>query len=83
MAGQRAIRDSTARGGSTWADTYARRAGFGEVVPGALDLDALAPLELVRTEAARHALAGARRALGEVVTVLKRVREQDEGVDDA
>lgn len=48
------------------AERYARGAGFGELVPGALDLAALAPDDLVSSPAAREVLAGSRAALAAI-----------------
>lgn len=48
------------------AGLYARGAGFAELVPGAIDVDALAPVSLVSTPAARALLAGSRAALAEI-----------------
>jgi molybdopterin/thiamine biosynthesis adenylyltransferase len=48
------------------AARYAEGAGFGAVVAGPIDVDALAPPAIVRTDAAREALAGARAALAEI-----------------
>ncbi|MEO7331467.1 MAG: hypothetical protein ABI193_23025 [Minicystis sp.] len=48
------------------ASLYARGAGFAEVVPGAIDVDALAPVTIVSTPEARSLLAGARAALAEI-----------------
>jgi hypothetical protein len=45
------------------AGRYAERAGFAALAPGAIDLDALAPSEIVRDASARAVLAGARAAL--------------------
>jgi hypothetical protein len=48
------------------AGLYARGAGFADVVPGTIDVDALAPAALVSTPAARALLAGSRAALAEI-----------------
>jgi hypothetical protein len=45
---------------------YAEGAGFGRVTPGPIDVDALAPADLVSDPSARHVLAGARAALAEL-----------------
>jgi hypothetical protein len=45
------------------ASRYARGAGFAAVVPGAIDVAALAPSSIVADPAAREVLAGARAAL--------------------
>ncbi|WP_433927684.1 hypothetical protein AB3662_31835 [Sorangium cellulosum] len=52
------------------AERYARGAGFGAVAAGAIDLDALAPTDLVTSPAARAVLAGARAALAEMRAAL-------------
>ncbi|WP_437285153.1 hypothetical protein [Sorangium sp. So ce406] len=52
------------------AERYARGAGFGAVAAGAIDLDALAPADLVTSPAARAVLAGARAALAEMRAAL-------------
>lgn len=74
--GQSAIARAVARvGGSRSANDvaalYARGAGFSAVEPGAVDVDALAPTDLVRSEAARDVLAGARAALAEIRRALE------------
>ena len=48
------------------ASLYAEAAGFGATAPGSIDLDALAPLPLVSTPAAREVLAGSRAALAAI-----------------
>jgi hypothetical protein len=48
------------------AELYARASGFASVTAGAIDLDALAPEDVVRTPAARAVCAGARAALVEL-----------------
>lgn len=48
------------------AELYARAAGFREVMPGPIDVSELAPLEDVRSPAAREVLAGARAALAAI-----------------
>jgi hypothetical protein len=45
------------------AESYAERAGFAAVLPGPVDVEALAPRRLIREPAARAVLAGARAAL--------------------
>ncbi len=45
------------------AERYARGAGFARVEPGHVAIDALAPPDVVRDEAARAVLAGSRAAL--------------------
>lgn len=52
------------------AERYARGAGFGAVAEGAIDLDALAPADLVTSPPARAVLAGARAALAEMRAAL-------------
>ncbi|AUX24659.1 thiamine biosynthesis protein ThiF [Sorangium cellulosum] len=52
------------------AARYARGAGFGALAEGAIDVDALAPADLVRAPAARAVLAGARAALAELRAAL-------------
>lgn len=52
------------------AERYARGAGFGALAEGAIDLDALAPADLVASPAARAVLAGARAALAEMRAAL-------------
>ncbi|AGP39095.1 hypothetical protein [Sorangium cellulosum] len=54
------------------AERYARGAGFGALAEGALDVDALAPADLVASPAARAVLAGARAALAEMRAALGR-----------
>lgn len=72
QAGQARIRAKAAAvgGGSSLshevAELYARAAGFREITPGSIDVDALAPLAEVRSLAAREVLAGARAALAAV-----------------
>jgi hypothetical protein len=48
------------------ASRYAEGAGFAGVRPGSIDVDALAPAEIVAHPSARHVLAGARAALAEM-----------------
>jgi hypothetical protein len=48
------------------AGLYARGAGFAAIVPGAIDVEALAPEAIVATPAARALLAGSRAALAEI-----------------
>lgn len=69
--GQRRICDGAAHvAGASLAHEvamlYARGAGFGRVVEGAIDLDALAPPSLRLTEEARAVLAGSRAALAAI-----------------
>jgi hypothetical protein len=45
------------------AELYARRAGFAQVGPGAIDIDGLAPADLVEHAGCRAILAGSRAAL--------------------
>ncbi|MGK3991921.1 hypothetical protein [Sorangium sp. So ce1024] len=52
------------------AERYARGAGFGALEKGAIDLDALAPADLVTSPPARAVLAGARAALAEMRAAL-------------
>ncbi|WP_437775278.1 hypothetical protein [Sorangium sp. So ce1097] len=52
------------------AERYARGAGFGALAEGAIDLDALAPADLVTSPPARAVLAGARAALTEMRAAL-------------
>lgn len=72
QAGQARIQASRAAvgGGSSLshevAELYARAAGFREITPGSIDVEALAPLAEVRSPAAREVLAGARAALAAV-----------------
>jgi len=53
------------------ASRYAQGAGFAAVVPGAIDVEALAPADLVHDPRAREILAGARAALGELRRALR------------
>ncbi|MFO0762813.1 MAG: hypothetical protein U0359_40625 [Byssovorax sp.] len=48
------------------AALYAEGAGFAAIDPGAIDVDALAPLSIVNTPAARAVCAGSRAALAEI-----------------
>jgi len=48
------------------AALYARGAGFAEIGPGEIDVDALAPSAIVASPSARALLAGARAALAEI-----------------
>ena len=48
------------------ASRYAVGAGFGRALPGDIDVDRLAPPELVTSAPAREVLAGARAALAEL-----------------
>jgi hypothetical protein len=48
------------------ASRYATGAGFGGLEPGSIDVDALAPADLVTDPSAREILAGARAALAEM-----------------
>ena len=45
---------------------YVEAAGFGAVLPGPIDVEALAPAEIVTNASARDVLAGARAALAEL-----------------
>jgi hypothetical protein len=70
-AGQRRIEASSAAVAGEGpahevASRYALGAGFARVVPGPIDVDALAPAGLVRDARAREILAGARAALAEM-----------------
>jgi hypothetical protein len=53
------------------ASRYALGAGFAGVVPGPIDVDALAPAELLADKNAREILAGARAALAEMRRALE------------
>jgi hypothetical protein len=57
------------------AERYARGAGFGELLPGAIDLTALAPEGAASAPAAREVLAGARAALAAIRAALDGVGE--------
>jgi molybdopterin/thiamine biosynthesis adenylyltransferase len=48
------------------ARLYAEGAGFGAITAGSIDLDALAPVSLVSSPAAREVLAGSRAALAAI-----------------
>jgi len=48
------------------ARLYAEGAGFGAIAAGPIDLDALAPLTIVSSPAAREVLAGSRAALAAI-----------------
>jgi hypothetical protein len=48
------------------ARLYAEAAGFGAIAAGLIDVDALAPLEIVSSPAAREVLAGSRAALAAI-----------------
>jgi hypothetical protein len=48
------------------ATLYAVGAGFGAIAEGAIDVEALAPLSIVSTPAARDVLAGSRAALAAI-----------------
>jgi hypothetical protein len=48
------------------ASRYALGAGFGRLEPGSIDVETLAPAELVSVAPAREILAGARSALAEM-----------------
>ncbi len=70
-AGQRRIEGSTAPVAGSGlahevASLYAIGAGFAGTAPGPIDVDALAPADLVRDPPAREILAGARAALSEI-----------------
>lgn len=52
------------------ASRYARGAGFARVEAGAVDVDALAPVAIVRVAAAREVLAGSRAALASMRAAL-------------
>lgn len=79
----RLARASAAVGGPSLAHEiaalYARGAGFAEVVPGAIDVEALAPASEVESPAARALLAGARAALAEIRRVALAPRGKEEG----
>ena len=49
---------------------YAERAGFSSVDAGPIDIDTLAPLDIVTTDSARHVLAGARAAMAAIRAAL-------------
>jgi len=53
---------------------YARTAGFGVVIEGTVDLDALAPTSVCSFDASRAVVAGARAALAEIRAALGRDR---------
>ena len=53
------------------AARYAEGAGFGAVVAGAVDVEALAPASIVGVDAAREVLAGSRAALAEMRRALE------------
>jgi hypothetical protein len=70
-AGQRRIGAAEAEVGGAGlahevAARYAEGAGFGAIVAGDVDVAALAPAAIVKTEAAREVLAGSRAALAEL-----------------
>jgi hypothetical protein len=71
-AGQGRIKGASAAVGGSGllsnevAELYARGAGFGAVLPGAIDVSRLAPLSEVRSCGAREVLAGSRAALAAV-----------------
>jgi hypothetical protein len=70
-AGQRRIEEASARVAGDGlaheiAALYAAGAGFGAVAPGAVDVGALAPPDIVANAAAREVLAGSRAALAEM-----------------
>ena len=78
--GQRRLSASSAAVGGAGlshevAARYALGAGFGDVTPGPLDLDALAPAALVKSGPAREVLAGARAALA----AMRRALDEGEG----
>jgi hypothetical protein len=75
-AGQRRIEAATAAVAGEGpahevASRYALGAGFAAVVPGPIDVGALAPADLVRDAHAREILAGARAALAELRRALR------------
>lgn len=75
-AGQRRIEAASARVAGDGlahevASRYALGAGFAAAVPGAVDVEALAPADLVQEPHARQVLAGARAALAELRRVLR------------
>jgi hypothetical protein len=75
-AGQRRIAAAAASIGGTGlahevASRYAIGAGFATVTAGDVDVDTLAPADLVTSEAARAVLAGARAALIEMRRALE------------
>lgn len=53
------------------AERYARGAGFAGIDPGRIDLDALAPLAVIREGAPRAVLAGSRAALAAMRAVVR------------
>ena len=74
MAGQAAIAGGVAHvGGSPLAARYALRAGFARVADGDVDVDRLAPPDVVRDAAARVCVASARAVVAEVHRVLAEV----------
>jgi hypothetical protein len=85
--GQRRIGESTAYVGGEGgersslahevASLYARGAGFAGVLPGPIDVAALAPEHLAREPEAREVLAGARAALRELRRAATGSREID------
>lgn len=54
------------------AARYAEGAGFGALAAGAIDVDALAPSEIVKRSPAREVLAGSRAALAEIRRAIAR-----------
>ncbi|MSP24882.1 MAG: hypothetical protein EXR75_06885 [Myxococcales bacterium] len=64
------------------ATAYARRAGFAAIANGALDLDALAPLDIASHAAPRAVLAGARAAVQAVSRALSERAVSDRAVSD-
>jgi hypothetical protein len=73
-AGARVLGDAPSRGAGALAhevaERYARGAGFGELLPGAIDVAALAPEGAASAPAAREVLAGARAALAAIRAAL-------------
>jgi hypothetical protein len=70
-AGQRRIGAATAAVGGEGlaheiAARYAQGAGFAAIAPGPVDVEASAPVALVKDDAARAVLAGSRAALAEI-----------------
>jgi hypothetical protein len=60
------------------AERYAERAGFATIAPGSIDIEKLAPLDVVRTAAARAVLAGSRASLAAIRSACG-VRADDDG----
>ena len=61
------------------AERYARGAGFGALVPGAVDVAGLAPEDVVSSPAAREVLAGSRAALAAIRAALTEITAGEGG----